>query len=376
MLPGGGASEFGGSSGSALNLARRERVNTASTPSKSGDGHGLDFAATPPAQGVLSTGITPPRPPARIAPTVNTPSSAPQGQADESWPSLQKPPAFGTPDEGARSRPAPPPPAALRLDILDRKVPWSWKPELAPPPPPQPKWDDYDAADDFVIEVKPKENPNAWMARWRERHPQASDDEAQAMVEARMKKMEMMQAAYCQSTFHFAAWIALYIALAAALLMCYATEIEAHYHDIFACNRPVLVWGCAFAWTLLITEPMFAFCWAFGRHVVVGAIEYDIIFHVRHVWTPLVIEKVTNTFDYLYIRYGWICGDCSGQAPKRAEGDDYDPDEETEEQKALRRAEEAELRRLQRKAPAEERRGSSGRAIVPAGGPDAGDMER
>ena len=306
---------------------------------------------------------------AKVAPKPPSPNSE-MGPSPGPWPDEH----FQTPSKGdgggsslsTPSRPAATP-GALRMDILSRNVPWSWKPELAPKPSPpvrqasfaeEEQAIDYDEVARVVNEQREAaiafdSEKNAYLERWRVKHPNATEEELKAEVDARLEKMKLMQSAYFPSKFHFVAWVALLLVVGGICFYAAVLELTMMYHDEFEVQRPSLLWLCSCVWTLVITEPMYAFTWALVTHIIVGLYEYDVLYHIRFIWIPYMLTSAVGSCEYLYVRFGF--GNCClGVTGGRdyADDDDDDPNvpKVSAQQMALQRAEEAELKRLNKKA--------------------------
>ena len=337
--PRGAINRMPGFAGSALNLSKRECISGSPAGARTESPQLLiTHDAVPPLQSV----VTPRR--ARIAlDVVYAPADAEAPAADEDlsagdlpapsaadlqrgrllpavssqdemWPST----SFATPE----ATEPPKTPKTNRLNILDRKVPWSWKPPLEPiaPVPAPPAWDDYDAADDFILPHEVERTP--FELRWRARHPTASDEDLERISEIRMKKMALMQKSYCPSRYHFAAWTFLILIVLIACAISFIVEINAMYHDLFDCHRPLVVWLAAFVWTLIVIEPGWAAAWV----IIDWLREYDVPYHARHRWWPYLKESVYSCYEYvgLYVR----CGNMQCCSTKTWDEDDEDDEPE------------------------------------------------
>ena len=106
----------------------------------------------------------------------------------------------------------------------------------------------------------------------------------------KQEKMAMMQASYGPSTFPFAAW-ALHVGAVVVMLgISFMIEIKPFYHDLFMCNRPLIVCAASITWTLLLVEPAYAFCWALAWHFVDWWLRTSPVYTLRYLKRPLRIH--------------------------------------------------------------------------------------
>jgi len=229
----------------------------------------------------------------------------------------------------------------------------------------QPSWDDDSEADDAL--APPEAAPTPWAQRWRERHPEASEEDLAAVSAERVKKMEAMKQAYCRSKFHFFAWS---VHLLLVLVLCASAlglEVDAQYHDPFECHRPLLVWAAALVWTLLVVEPAWAFVWALHWHIVDGINRHDPWWLLINQWGPDAKDAMQSFAVWLYESCALKLMRLKPRKHKRRNRfkvdaeDDVDDDELDEDEKA---EVEAAVQAAVMEASPKNRRGSSSRKSV------------
>lgn len=228
--------------------------------------------------------------------------------------------------------PAAPANASDRLFILERAIPWS---AMAPSDRATAGSDDVDSlnghpdlpesermwASDDSDDEEERERKKTVMQRLRERMQERYPDrdipeeELARIAEIRLKKMKMMQAAYCPSRYHFLAWTAQLLVVLSSCVVAWTFGNRLVSHDAFFAMQPLIIWGEAYAWTILVIEPGYSLTWALGTAAYENVIEYDVAFHSR-LFLAYISDVCSDVAFHLQVCFTRLCGcACTGPMP-------------------------------------------------------------
>lgn len=178
---------------------------------------------------------------------------------------------FAAPPAAAPDEEAPTPvrdPLSFRLDILDRAVPWS---ALKPPEESEPEDDIFDDSG-----YEPPDTKTPYMLRWRERYPEATEEELFAQAEDRVRKMKLMQKAYCPTRYHVIAWLINFLIVASAAIAAGQLADQVPNPDQFHATQPLLIWLASYVWFVGPVEGVYSLGWALRATIKHMWHHYDV----------------------------------------------------------------------------------------------------